>query len=148
MSNLCSSRLAGSALGFSPAALSIAAPTVVSSPGLETEGAGGAGRERGWEDEARRAWNTTSFVERLVVSRHDQPPFDALGSILLSVDSVADALLNLSGREQEERRRAAVEWARLAEDRIKAAAFDAHLASAARGAVLLSEGSVANHPPT
>lgn len=104
--------------------------------------------ESGWEDEARRAWNTTSSVERLVVSRHDQPPFDALGSILLSVESVADALLNLSGREQEERRRAAVEWARLAEERTKAGTFDAHIASAARGAVLLSEGSVANNPPT
>lgn len=102
--------------------------------------------EKGWEARAREAWRTTASVERTVVLYHDVPPFDGLATIELSVESVADGLMNASGTEQEKQRRSAVELAVLAKNQLEGTSGP-YLKAAARGALLLAEGSFATQPP-
>jgi hypothetical protein len=102
---------------------------------------------RGWEQEAQMAWGLAASVEHLVVQYHDTPPFDGLGAIQLSVESVADALLNHGpGDAQEEQRRKAVALAERAMEELEGTSGP-YLTAAANAAHLLAEGSFATQPP-
>jgi len=102
--------------------------------------------EPGWRERAKAAWSTAASVQRLVVMNHDTAPFDALGSIELSVESVADALLNTSGVQQEDKRRGAMELAKLAKQRLEGAS-NPYLKLVAGSAHNLAEGSLATQAP-
>lgn len=89
---------------------------------------------------------TAAYVERLIVPHHELSPFNSLGSIDASVESVADALLNASGIEQDQKRGRAWRWASIAEKQLEDTG-EPYLRAVAGSACRLAEGSFATQPP-